>query len=103
MKGNAFTGRACERGKAFDGPAGHESLVAAVQLGHRLLNQGNPQLTSFGLKIKKKLYRPKLEISTRHLKSQKDKRIDLPKQNNEKALTQILLLVCDHQLKPENR
>jgi hypothetical protein len=70
LKWNAFTGRACERGKTFDGPAGHKSFVAAVQLGHRLLDQGNPQLTSFGLEI---------YVSTRHLKSQKDKRIDLQK------------------------
>ena len=51
LQRNAFAGRAGERGEPLDGPARDEGLVAPVDLGHGLLDQRNPQLIPFRLKI----------------------------------------------------
>ena len=51
LKRNALAGRAGQRGQPLDGPARHEGLVAPVYLGHSLLDQRNPKLISFCLKV----------------------------------------------------
>ena len=49
LKRNAFAWCSCECRESFDGSAGDEGLVAAVNLGQRFLDQGNPKLVAFGL------------------------------------------------------
>ena len=52
LQRDTLAGRARQRGEPLDGPAGHEGLVAPVDLGHGLLYQRNPKLISFCLKVK---------------------------------------------------
>ena len=51
LQWHTLTRRPSERGETLDCPARHEGLVAAVDLGDRLLDQGNPQLIPLGLKM----------------------------------------------------